>query len=199
MNTVLKKLQFKEDTNALILNAPQNYVKKIEKSCSFALKPIPKTDYDIVQLFVVDSKELNKYYEYALISVGDNTIFWVCYPKKSSGVKTDLSRNEMWELVFKSGYRPVSMCSIDDVWSAVRLKKTSLVLSKPRPKIDITKIPPDFEKALRKTKGAYEKFIAMAPSHKREYIESILEAKKPETRQRRIEKAVEMIKKSIKN
>ena len=194
MNTVLKKLQFKENSNALILNAPRNYIKKIERSCSFVSKPSLKTSYDIVQLFVMNSKELNKYFFYALDSVNDSSVFWICYPKKSSGIKTDLSLNDTWKFIFETGYRPVSMCSINNMWTAVRFKKTSLVISKPRPKIDVTKLPEDFEKALKKSKKVYEKFLNMSYSHKREYIESILEAKKPETRQRRIIKAVEMIK-----
>jgi len=53
-------------------------------------------------------------------------------------------------------------------------------------------VPADFEKALKKSKlnGAFEK---MSFTHRKEYVNSILDAKKPETRLKRIEKALVMI------
>jgi uncharacterized protein YdeI (YjbR/CyaY-like superfamily) len=54
-------------------------------------------------------------------------------------------------------------------------------------------IPKDFAAALKRTKGASANFQKFPPSHKREYIEWIVEAKKDETRQKRIATAVEWI------
>jgi uncharacterized protein YdeI (YjbR/CyaY-like superfamily) len=47
-------------------------------------------------------------------------------------------------------------------------------------------LPPDFEKELTKNKEASRYFAKIAPSHKKAFITYISEAKKPETRQRRI-------------
>jgi uncharacterized protein YdeI (YjbR/CyaY-like superfamily) len=54
-------------------------------------------------------------------------------------------------------------------------------------------VPADFRAALRRTKGALAAFDAMPPSHKRAYLEAIEEAKKPDTRARRIAGAIPMI------
>lgn len=54
-------------------------------------------------------------------------------------------------------------------------------------------MPPDFAAALKKTRGAAPAFAAFPPSHKREYIEWITEAKRDETRRKRIATAVEWI------
>ncbi len=54
-------------------------------------------------------------------------------------------------------------------------------------------VPEDFAKALAASAAAQAAFAKLAPSHKREHIEAILEAKKPETRARRIAKAVETL------
>jgi uncharacterized protein YdeI (YjbR/CyaY-like superfamily) len=54
-------------------------------------------------------------------------------------------------------------------------------------------MPKDFAAALKKSKSAAAKFEAFSPSHKREYIEWIVEAKTDETRQRRMATAVEWI------
>ena len=51
--------------------------------------------------------------------------------------------------------------------------------------------PPEFTKALAKNKKALATFEAFPPSHKREYVEWIAEAKGEDTRQRRLETAIE--------
>ena len=54
-------------------------------------------------------------------------------------------------------------------------------------------IPPELAAALKKNKKAAAAFDAMSPSHRREYATWIAEAKKDETKQRRLEKAIEQI------
>jgi uncharacterized protein YdeI (YjbR/CyaY-like superfamily) len=55
------------------------------------------------------------------------------------------------------------------------------------------KVPPYFTAALRKNAKALAAFNAFPPSHKREYVDWIVEAKRDETRARRMETAVEWI------
>lgn len=50
--------------------------------------------------------------------------------------------------------------------------------------------PPDLVRALRAAPPAWERWVEMSYTHQREHVEAIEEAKKPETRVRRIEKAV---------
>ena len=54
-------------------------------------------------------------------------------------------------------------------------------------------MPTEFAAALKKSKAAAKEFEAFSPSCKREYVEWVAEAKRPETRDRRIEQAVEWI------
>ena len=68
----------------------------------------------------------------------------------------------------------------------------------PLPKRNIVKnktveVPGYFSAALKKNKNAFANFEAFPPSHKKEYVQWITEAKKEETRQSRIVKAIEMI------
>ncbi len=55
------------------------------------------------------------------------------------------------------------------------------------------KPPPDFVKALKAAPPAWDRWRELSFSHQREYVEAIEEAKKPETRARRIEGAVRMV------
>lgn len=64
--------------------------------------------------------------------------------------------------------------------------------TKPVPKADIP-MPDDFAAELDRLQGARGQFDAMAPSHRREYLEWIVEAKRPDTRAKRIAQAGEWI------
>lgn len=67
------------------------------------------------------------------------------------------------------------------------------VLMEPDHSPRLVAIPGDLRKALGKNKKAQAAFDKLPPSHKRAYVEAILEAKKPETRKRRIENAVKAL------
>ena len=54
-------------------------------------------------------------------------------------------------------------------------------------------IPLDLERALARSEAAMRAFSRLSPSHQREYVDWIEEAKRPETRARRIEKTVERL------
>jgi uncharacterized protein YdeI (YjbR/CyaY-like superfamily) len=64
------------------------------------------------------------------------------------------------------------------------------VVKAPRPEIEV---PPEFTKALKASKKASAVFTAFSPSCKREYTEWIADAKRPETRDKRIAQAIEWI------
>jgi uncharacterized protein YdeI (YjbR/CyaY-like superfamily) len=72
----------------------------------------------------------------------------------------------------------------DDGVKAVRVAR--------RPKVELP-VPDDLMKALKKNKKARTTFDALPPSHKREYVEWIAEAKRDETRKRRVDMAIEWI------
>lgn len=54
-------------------------------------------------------------------------------------------------------------------------------------------VPPELEAALRKDRKARATFDAFAPSHRREYAEWVAEAKREETKAKRVAQAIEML------
>jgi hypothetical protein len=123
---------------------------------------------------------------------------WVCYPKKGSKLEGDLHRDKVWEYLFTM-FEGVASAAIDETWSGMRFKKKDS--NKPTIRIPMEErktegidyvqrtvtLPPDALKAMKPYMGLAEFFYSMSFSHTREYIEAIVDAKKPETRQRRIE------------
>jgi hypothetical protein len=63
----------------------------------------------------------------------------------------------------------------------------------PRASVKSVRVPADLSAALRRGAKAKAAFDGLSPSHRREYVEWIVEAKRPETRQRRIATAIEWI------
>ncbi|WP_243455533.1 YdeI family protein [Sphingosinicella sp. BN140058] len=64
---------------------------------------------------------------------------------------------------------------------------------RPRPEKADLPMPEDLAAALAARPPGAEKFAALSPSGRREYLEWILEAKRPETRAKRIAEAAEWI------
>ena len=58
---------------------------------------------------------------------GQRVLLWLSYPKRSSKVETDLSRDVGWEVVADAGLRPVTQVSIDETWSALRFRPVERV------------------------------------------------------------------------
>jgi hypothetical protein len=112
----------------LILNAPPGYADSLGELPEGAeVWEVPEGDYDFVHLFVRDSSEFASLGLPAIEAVRYDGLLWISYPKRSSKVETDLSRDVMWELVADTGLRPVAQVSIDPVWSALRFRPSDAV------------------------------------------------------------------------
>ena len=78
------------------------------------------------------------------------------------------------------------------VRDAARLNESGIAMKRaPRATATPVQVPADLTRALHKNAKAREVFAAFSPSHKREYVEWIVEAKTPQTRQRRLGTALE--------
>jgi hypothetical protein len=76
---------------------------------------------------------------------------------------------------------------------AAQMNESGVKMARPAKRKPPVKVPSYFLKAVRANKKALAAFEAFSPSHKREYVEWITEAKTEETRQRRLDTAVQWI------
>lgn len=79
------------------------------------------------------------------------------------------------------------------VRQAIALNEQGVSTPKPKSKKIPVVVPADLKAALARDKRAREQFDSMSPSHRREYVEWIVEAKRPETRERRVATTVEWV------
>ena len=131
MASTVKKLGLKPGMRALVLGAPSGYMN--------SLAPLPDrvevfqslgSTHDFVQFFATKKSAITKSAKKLLKSAAPGALVWITYPKKTSGVESDLSREEVWAAMEGTGWRPVSQIAIDDVWSALRFRPTQDVKSR---------------------------------------------------------------------
>ena len=122
MNSILKKLSYKEQSPVLILNPPEEFSSMLKEFSSQVDLEI-KGKYSFIQVFAVESKEANKLAKKVLKAIGDNALLWFCYPKGTSKkYKSDLKRENCAKLFAEKNYEPVAQIAIDEDWSAMRFK-----------------------------------------------------------------------------
>jgi len=131
MTPIVKKLGLKPGMRALVLGAPAGYMN--------LLSPLPDrvavseslgSAHEFVQFFATKKSEITKSAKKLLQSAAPGALVWVTYPKKTSSVDSDLSREEVWAAMEGTGWRPVSQIAIDDVWSALRFRPIQDVKSR---------------------------------------------------------------------
>lgn len=123
-----KRLRIKPGHRVLILNAPDSYTEALDPlPDEVELSVSPDGAFDCVHLFVKDKAELDRLAPTALESVKRDGLFWVSWPKRSSKVKTDITRDTGWETISGAGWAGIATVSVDETWSAIRFRPSELV------------------------------------------------------------------------
>jgi hypothetical protein len=109
------------EARAAILNAPAGY-----EAASFpGLQPAAKTlsgVFDWIQIFVRDKVELEKLAPKAVRALKADSIFWVSFPKGSSKIQTDLTRDKGWDILNTLDLKWITLISVNETWSAFALR-----------------------------------------------------------------------------
>ncbi|HNS53076.1 MAG TPA: DUF3052 family protein [Anaerolineae bacterium] len=122
------KLQIKPGTQLAVLSAPAELVALLAAELpGIDVGEGVGRDTDSVLLCVRTHDEVDRLLGGAIASVTGGGLLWVAYPKASSGVKTDLNRDRLWEAVLPSGWRPVRQVALSEAWSAIRLRPADMV------------------------------------------------------------------------
>src|SRR5436305_14162686 len=130
-----KKLGIKPGYKLLIMNAPKGYMGMLgplpEGAEAQARLPAgAEGRFEFVQVFSHNRADVERQAAEALRALRPGGLLWFCYPKGSSGVKTDISRDTGWESVAGAGMEIVAQVSIDDTWSAGRFRPSGDVKSR---------------------------------------------------------------------
>jgi len=112
-------------------------------------------------------------------------------PRRKGAIWSEQNKARVAKMIAQKRMMPVGLVKVEEA-------KANGEWDKATQREDTTDIPSELKRALAADKMARENFEKLAPSHKRQYIYWITEAKRDETRQRRIEKTVQMLKENQK-
>ena len=79
------------------------------------------SEIDFIHLFVTQFEDFQARYKSTKKILKKDGMMWISWPKKSSGVATDLDENIIRDFGLKNGLVDVKVCAIDDVWSGLKL------------------------------------------------------------------------------
>lgn len=71
-------------------------------------------------LFVTARSELARGIRQTLERIADGGMCWICWPKKTSGLATDVTENVLREVVLPTGWVDVKVCAVSDTWSGLK-------------------------------------------------------------------------------
>ncbi len=208
-----KKMRIKEGTCIVALHAPKDYKQtlgELPENVSIKNKLAPKNDF--VHLFVKNKAELEEDIFKVCETINPGGMVWISYPKGSSGMQTDLTRDKGWDCLKKLDMQWLSLISFDDKWSAFLMKNSP---SKKENKSSeayhssssqyadpITKtviVPEDLNVIFTKNKKAATIFNKLSYSCRKEYVLWIVSAKQEQTRKDRLNKTVQKLMDGKKN
>jgi hypothetical protein len=134
-NPIVKKLRIKPGMRALVMAAPDGYVRRLAplpEGVEITTKPTGT--YPFIHMFTTRVAEIEKSVPALLRCAAPEALFWIAYPKKTAGIDSDLSRDILAAAMIDMGWRPVSIVALDEVWSALRFRPIADVKGKKKQK-----------------------------------------------------------------
>jgi hypothetical protein len=115
-----QKLGIKPEHRVLLSNAPDG----------FALEPLPGDvalhmraagrPYDVILAFAPDHSTLARKFEAWRDRTETAGALWIAWPKRASGVPTDLDENLVRDVGLAAGMVDVKVCAVDETWSGLK-------------------------------------------------------------------------------
>ena len=133
-----KKIGIKEGSRVALVNAPKDFqteLTDLPHNVQFT-KQTAKS-LDIILFFVLTEQALAKDFAKLAAGLTASGMIWIAWPKKSSGVATDLSFDRVQRIGLDAGLVDVKICAINDTWSGLKFVyrlKDRVALNKPSKK-----------------------------------------------------------------
>jgi hypothetical protein len=120
-SALVKKLKLKSGQRVALINPPEGYLAE--------LSPLPpevemseqlEGQFDWIQLFVRSKVELDELAPQVIEALKPESLLWLSFPKGSSKIQTDLTRDKGWDAV--QGLKWTNLISVNETWSAFSVR-----------------------------------------------------------------------------
>ncbi len=122
-NPLANKLGIKEGISFYALDMPQNVAYELSYTMKVTLRSEelkPETDFIIV--FVRDTEILQSRINSWKEHLAKSGMLWISWPKKTSKIETDITREIVREIGLSSGLVDIKVCAVDDDWSGLKVR-----------------------------------------------------------------------------
>jgi hypothetical protein len=116
-----KKLGLKRGQRIKLYHSPEAYRDFFEElPDDFHPLEDVVSEIDFIHYFAVDARQLEEDLPELRKQLSQHGMIWISWPKKSSRVSTDLDGNVVRETGLSLGLVDIKICSVNDVWSALK-------------------------------------------------------------------------------
>lgn len=114
-----KKLGMRENGSMVLVNAPGRFERKLEPLPEGARVIEDPKSVNVAILFAMSQRELVRDFRPLVKALPERVALWIAWPKKSSGVVTDLTEDVVRGVGLDSGWVDYKVCAIDETWSGL--------------------------------------------------------------------------------
>jgi hypothetical protein len=119
---LLKKLGIKEGHRVALLDAPDAFDQTLgELPEGVGVRTDARGSLDVVVFFTSSRAALERRFDSLKRGIFPDGGLWIAWPKRTSGVQTDLTEDRVREIALERGLVDNKVCAIDDTWSGLRL------------------------------------------------------------------------------
>ncbi len=120
--SLVEKLGIKPGMRVAILNAPRGYRATLGKlPAGVTVAVSPREPLPFIQFFAVSRSVLESRLPELVRALEPAGALWVSWPKKASGMPTDLTEDVVRAIALPTGLVDVKVAAVDDVWSGLKL------------------------------------------------------------------------------
>lgn len=119
-STLAKKIKLKPGVKAAVIRAPENYLEELQHDVQ--ISSTLRGKFDWIQLFVKNKAELDKLAPMAAKALKPESMLWIAFPKGTSKIQTDLTRDKGWDELQKLDLKWINLVSINETWSAFSMR-----------------------------------------------------------------------------
>lgn len=116
-----RKLGFKPGTRYLLIGAPPGYARTLGPLPAGCTPARPRdASLDLIQLFAPSARVLASHFAPLAARLQPAGALWISWPKKSSGVATDVTETAVRRTGLAAGLVDIKVCAVDEVWSGLK-------------------------------------------------------------------------------
>jgi hypothetical protein len=119
---LVKKLGLKAGFRVGLVNSPEGFARELiplPNNVQIIERRLPNS-LDLILLFADSQKLLIREFSKMALKLSSNGMLWIAWPKKASGVATDLSENILRQIGLDAGLVDVKVCAVNDIWSGLK-------------------------------------------------------------------------------